>query len=372
MELSSQKLRVVHLSSVHSRNDARIFYKMCKSLSKEVSDVYLVIADGKGNEVKDNVSIIDVGLRDSNRFLRMTKTVYKVFKEAKKINGNIYHLHDPELITIGLKLQKSKKVIFDAHEDYVEKIVSRKWINPNLSKIISFFFNIFYKYSIKKFDGIVLAADTIKINNHKKIIFRNLPDLKFKTKEVTKKTNDNIVLYTGGITEYRGIEQVIKALIYSKFKNWKLVILGKESLKLRKKLEHELEDSRISYLGQVSYDEVVEWIKKSNLGVVINQPVFSYDKSLPNKLFEYMAYGLPVVCSNFDHWKEIVVKNNAGICCNPTDLFDITQSIEKILSNKKLQNSMSINGKEAIKTIYSLEKETLNLIKFYKEIINEK
>ena len=49
MELTSHKLRVVHLSSVHSRNDARIFYKMCKSLSKEGCNVYLVIADGKGN-----------------------------------------------------------------------------------------------------------------------------------------------------------------------------------------------------------------------------------------------------------------------------------------------------------------------------------
>ena len=372
MKYASQKLKVVHLSSVHSRNDARIFYKMCKSLSKEGCDVYLVIADGKGNEVKNNVSIVDVGLRYNNRFLRMTKTVYKVFKEAKKINGNIYHLHDPELIPIGLKLKKSKKVIFDAHEDYVAKIVSRIWINPNLARFVSFFFDIFYKYSIKKFDGIVLAANTIKLNNNRKIIFRNLPDIKFNTNKVTKNINDNIILYTGGITEYRGIEQVVKALINSKFKDWRLVILGQESLKLRKKIENELKDSRIEYLGQVTYENVVEWIKKSNLGVVINQPVFSYDKSLPNKLFEYMAYGLPVVCSNFDNWKEIVVKNNAGICCDPTNLLDIEQSIEKILSDKKLQNSMSINGQNAISSLYSLEKETLNLIKFYKEITIEK
>ena len=85
-----------------------------------------------------------------------------------------------------------------------------------------------------------------------------------------------------------------------------------------------------------------------------------------------MAYGLPVLCSNFDHWKEIVVKNNAGICCNPTNLSEISVSIEKILSDIKLKNSMSINGQKTIKELYNLQKETLILIKFYKKIINEK
>ena len=102
-----------------------------QSLSKEGCNVHLVIADGKGSEVINNVSIIDVGLRYNNRFLRMTKTVYKVFKEAKKLNGDIYHLHDPELITIGLKLKKSKKVIFDVTKTMLKKLPVEFGLIPN-------------------------------------------------------------------------------------------------------------------------------------------------------------------------------------------------------------------------------------------------
>ena len=367
------KFKIIHLTSVHPRYDVRIFYKMCISLVKKEHNVIQVVADGKGNELKDGVKILDVGNTPGGRLFRITRTVRLIYEKAKELDGDIYHLHDPELIPIGLKLKKlNKKVIFDAHEDYTLKIVSKNWIYPGLKKIISKLFFIYYNYTIKKFDGVIVAADTIKVNNNKKIIFRNLPNLNLKKNKVFKKNNDNIVLYTGGITEHRGIEQVIKALIDSEFKNWKLVILGKESLKLKKKLKNELEDERIIYLGKVSYEEAIEWIYKSDLGVVVNQPVFTYNKALPNKLFEYMAYGLPVVCSNFNHWKEIVAKNNAGICCNPKDLVDIAGSIKKILLNKKLQRSMSNNGQKAIKKLYNLDKEIVILIQFYKEIINAK
>jgi len=367
------KFKIIHLTSAHPRYDTRIFYKMCIPLAKHDYDISLIVADGNGDEIKNGVSIFDVGKTIGGRFFRITKTTNRIFEKVQEFNADIYHLHDPELIPVGLKLKKiGKKVIFDVHEDYVAKMASKNWIYPGFRRIISFFFFIYYSYSIKKFDGVVLAANTIKVNNHKQKVFRNLPNLNFKKDKVTKKIYDNIVLYTGGLSEYRGIEQVIKALIQSEFRNWQLVILGRESLMLKDKLKNELEDKRIICLGKVSYDEVIEWISRSTLGVVINQPVFTYDKALPNKLFEYMAYGLPVVCSNFPHWQEIVVKNNAGISCNPTDLDDIEHSIKEILLNQKLQKTMSENGKKTINNLYNLEKEIQILIEFYKEIIDAK
>lgn len=53
---------ICHLTSVHPRNDSRIFHKMCKSLASMDVKVTLVVADGKGNEMLDNVEIIDIGV----------------------------------------------------------------------------------------------------------------------------------------------------------------------------------------------------------------------------------------------------------------------------------------------------------------------
>lgn len=365
---------IVHLTSVHQRYDTRVFNKMCSYLATHDYNISLVVSDGKGDEVKNGVSIIDVGPKTGGRFSRITKTVNLIYKKTKELNGDLFHLHDPELIPIGLKLKKlHKRVVFDAHEDYIGKIESKQWIHPSFRKVIFFLFKAYYNYSLKKLDGVVLASRYIQTNNPNKVTFRNLPNLSNKNKKrVIKTQRKNIILYTGGITKYRGIEQVIKAMLQSSFKNWQLVILGSIDLDLKHSLKKELKDKRIIVKGEVSYDEVIKWIYKSRVGVVVNQPVFTYDKALPNKLFEYMAYGLPVVCSHYPHWQEIVAKNKVGLCCDPRDLKDIAHSIEKILSNDLLQKSMSSNGERTIENFYNLEKETLKLIDFYKEICQEK
>ena len=76
--MSEINYKIIHLSSVHLRYDTRIFIKMCQSLAKKNYDVYLVVGDGRGNENKDNISIIDVGLNKANRLSRMTKTVNQI------------------------------------------------------------------------------------------------------------------------------------------------------------------------------------------------------------------------------------------------------------------------------------------------------
>ena len=130
-------MKLAHLTSAHPRYDTRIYYKMCSSLAKKDYEVYLIVADGKGNEIIQGIKIYDVG-KASGRIKRILFTTFKVFIKAQKLNANLYHFHDPELITIGLKLKrKGKKVIYDIHEDLVKQILLKNWIPKSLRKAIS-------------------------------------------------------------------------------------------------------------------------------------------------------------------------------------------------------------------------------------------
>ena len=132
-------MKICNLTSVHPRYDTRIFLKQCFS-QKTHHETHLIVADSQKSECKDGIHIHGVkGYK--NRFLRMTLAVWNVYQSAKNVDADIYILHDPELLFVGLLLKaKGKKVYFDAHECYEESLLSSPWISLFFRRFSNVFF----------------------------------------------------------------------------------------------------------------------------------------------------------------------------------------------------------------------------------------
>src|SRR5262249_8637864 len=159
-------------------------------------------------------------------------------------------------------------------------------------------------------------------------IIRNYP-LSFKKDESLLNSQDNkqkYICYIGAITEARGIKTLVKALEQL---NCQLLLAGKF---LSDKLYDEVKNmdgwKKVIYYGQVGRDVVATILTKSTVGIVTLHPNSNFIVSEPNKLFEYMSVGLPIVASNFQLWKDIVEKNNCGLCVDPTDPNAIAAAIK--------------------------------------------
>ena len=205
------------MTCVHKRYDARIFMKECCSLAKSGYNVTLIVADGKGDEVKNGVKIVDVGSNKVSRWKRMTRITKLVSNKAKELNCQIYHFHDPELLFVGLSLyRKGKTVIYDMHEDYPGYLAEANYLP--MRKIISYIYEKLEIYAVKRIAGVVSTRETInkrlgKYNKNINLV-TNFPLLSKTTIERGKRCSDEVftIAFAGAIVDSWNIDTIIDAI----------------------------------------------------------------------------------------------------------------------------------------------------------------
>lgn len=365
-------MKISHLTSAHPRGDTRIFIKQCCSLVSAGFFVSLVVADDKGDETRCGVNIFDVG-HLSGRINRMLITTQRVFNKALALDSDIYHLHDPELIPVGLKLKRlGKLVIFDAHEDVASQLLGKPYLGPLRLRALAGIFSFYERYACRLFDGVLAAtpyirdkflsinSNTVDVNN-----YPVLGELESATSWDSKRTE---VCYVGGIAAIRGIQEIITAM-------------GLLPCAVRLNLagcfsEPAVEQAtrimpgwqQVNELGFVDRPGVRDVLGRSMAGLVTLRPVVNYLDALPVKMFEYMAAGIPPIASNFPLWRDIVEGHDCGLCVDPLDPVAIARAIDYLVTHPDEAKRMGNNGRRAVLEKYNWSVEEAKLLRFYDRV----
>jgi len=350
---------ICHLTSVHSINDVRIFTKECTSLANAGFNVTLIACGETAFEDTAN------GVKRISLHVPVKNRLQRFLKRPKAVYADIYHFHDPELLPVGLKLKrKGKKVIYDSHEDLPRQIAYKSWIPKIMRQPVSFISEILENHYAKKMDGIITVSKHIKQRFdklHKNVIIcHNYASIK----EFEELTNwdvnkRNHVCYVGIISKIRGISNIIEA---SQIANVPLEIAGSTT---SKEMIENLNNTNVIYHGFANRDQVKNIFSNCFAGLVTFLPAPNHNNANPNKLFEYMAAGLPVIASNFKPWKSIIDKYELGISVNPESIKEIADAIIYLKQNKNIANKMGENGRKAFEEKFNWEAEENKLVELY-------
>jgi len=331
-----------------------------------------------------------------NRLFRVLFSPLRIFFLARGFRAKIYHFHDPELIITGLLLRlfTRARVIYDIHEDYKTSIRQKYYLPKGIAAGLAVLFGFFENTAAKCF-RLVLAEKYYSRRFPKGIPVLNYPVIR------TGGENENIedkqgfaageehdrplpemaspenhpLLYTGVIAEDRGA--LLHAGMLSYLSDIDLYMVGFCRKDLVRRMEDIIGDNyrRFHLEGEdifvhpariQHYYKRKEWLA----GLAIFPPTSHYMNKELTKIFEYMSAGIPVICSDFPVWRELVVGVGAGMVVDPSNQESIKKAVEYIKTHPPEAEKMGERGKRAVWEQYNWSLEIQKLTALYKNLID--
>jgi len=397
-----EKVKICFLADKHSLYDDRIYWKMAVPLVENGFDVYyfLIGDEDKKGLTKEGIQyeIFRVKTFSTNRYINFilkrlnpNNNYKKLLEKAAFIQADIYHFHDLWINRIGKKLKNLKHnplVFYDAREPYAEDYISytrAKGLIKVAIKLFANYVDYWEKKQSKNYDLVISNEEIVrdkfrkKIGKNKAEVLYNYTDIyrHYTCSNWEEKKYD--IIYCGGITRLRGAFKILEATKIASLKipKIKVLFLGKyfpESLKNDLQLYIDQNDlqNNIELHSGVNYSEVSKYYNKSRIGIVTLLKSKTFEISLPIKLFEYMAFGLPIIGSNFGHIKNYIENENCGIVVDPMRADQIAKAMIELLSNPKKYKLYSENGRNATLKKYRWEMEFEKLLHYYSIALEER
>ena len=364
-------------------NDARI-HKETATLVGMGHSVRIVCvkydrAERRAGPPGAQVDAIYVGGKRSGK-IRFLRFYLKAFWRAIREKAEGIHAQDLYSLPVAYVAARvhGAALIYDSHEYYLgmDSLIERKFERSIWALVERAF--------IGKADRVITVGDAIadilraRYSIRRPVVVRNCPG--FRRSERSDKLREwlgipkavGIVLYQGVMDAGRGLFTILESL--KRVEGGCLVMLGDGHV-LAELKEHARRlglSDRTFFPGSVPLRELMRYTASADVGIhLIENTCPNHYYCLPNKLFEYMMAGLPVIISDFPEIGEVVRDARAGLLVDPTNPAAVADAIRKLLSDEDLRRSFSEHGLKAAEEQYNWERESSKLERVYRAMNNE-
>jgi glycogen synthase len=301
-----------------------------------------------------------------SRYKRFQHLVFflSFYKDLNEWKPDIVQCHDWQTLSLGCQIKKefNSRLIFDSHElethrnppltprfkrwlkkyerRYLQKCDIVTAVSPSIARFLEVEYNL---------DEVLFLPNTplVRADGSFERWGPSNPDCNIRSEAQLKKS-DFVAVIVGNITVNRGVENAIEAMAALPLRV-KLVLLGKSNLNIKNDLIKLAElngvQDRVFFLDPVSPLVVVNFLKSADISIIPILPnTLSYELAMPNKFFESVYAGLPIVSSDLFDLTKIIDDYQLGEVYPAGDVVELVQRVKKLYTKWDRGNPMKIDN----------------------------
>lgn len=398
-------MKICMIATRHSLDDARVVHKEALSLANAGHDVYLILScNDHYKYVRNDGSVIATGKAPNGECIHMGLKVFgrpkrkgfsgkwKTYLELSRLvvdlKADVYHAHEPDLsLAIAIRARRllakqgfHAHVVHDMHEYPPGQAAdgAHFFLKPPIL-LAHILWN---KLSMNWVDQVFTANNIVRgyalVLSYRMSVdtLYNAPSLKLFPQQTIKswpaKGEKLLLCHEGSLPFDRGLKEMVEAVYCLRDKACLRIVgdvFGEERAWLKREIkDKELHDT-IIITGWLPYEKVSEAINDCHAGLILFRDCIENRLAgPPNKLFNYMNAGLPVLSVDFPELRQIILEEECGILVCDQSVKSIINAIESLLSDPENLGRMSKNGQRAIRERYSWEVMEKQLLLGYEKL----
>jgi glycosyltransferase involved in cell wall biosynthesis len=297
-----------------------------------------------------------------------------LMREGRKHSVNLFIARDLPLQLPAIRVARRLNVpiIFDMAENYPAAV--QAWGKQHIGHYISrnaMLVSALEKFCVRRVQHIWVVVEEqverlqkLGIASDNISIVHNTPLLGNAPSQFVENVWDGTpplkLIYVGLISYYRGLDIALRALArLPSPRNIELTVVGDgPDFVATQQLANELQVNEcVKFRGWLPHDKAMEEIQRAHIGVVTHHANPFIQTTQPNKIFDYMLFGKPVICSNVAPLRRVVEQAHAGFVLEHNSPEELSRLLKHILQHPEELTLRGRNGRKAVEEIYNWGKE---------------
>jgi glycosyltransferase involved in cell wall biosynthesis len=307
-------------------------------------------------------------------YLKYLEFLWNAFWSLSRDRFDVVHCNDLETLPVGVLLKRIHGVrLVYVSDELNTEIVNLNPVSKGIWKAVEAFcirsadavFTVNESISIWLGEKYRISRPEILYNVPYRLTVRQRKDLR---KMFGIPPDTKLLLYQGSMHPSRGVLTLLRIL--PRIEDAALIIIGdkKQFMDLVNR-HHAVVPENVHVIDFVPYQELPAYTAGADIGLyLLENSCLNYYYSLPNKLFEFLSAGLPIVVSDFPEHRRIVAGYNCGYLADEKSDEDIVRKIELLMRDGRAYREMSRNAGRITRETFNWEMEEKKMIAVYRRL----